>query len=352
MSRWGYRVAARSTAAKAMIMFAAGIVGCGSNATSTEPADDNTGTNGAAWSLGTLRTTNATDPTCPPNSVCRGVEVSCPAVTEPAAAFVAVANPTGTPRGVVVLTTGGGGETWALVRNERTDLFEQLRSDGFVVIQVRWAQDWLESSPGNDAGTAHLGCRPATVFKWIHETYFAPLGIARSTNGRCGFCITGNSGGSTQVSYALSHYGLESILDGVIPTGGPPHSVLAKACLRKAAEEQYWYADDTRNFIDRGFGFFDGNGPCRRGDALFTPRWNQESIATGGNDYVHPRTRVDFILGANDENMVAPNSDYVARLRSEGSPWVTLTIAANTPHSVLSSDTGRALVRAAVLATR
>lgn len=203
-------------------------------------------------------------------------------------AFVAVVSPTGTARGGVVFTSGSGRETWPIARGDRQDLLDQLRADGFNVVQLRGADNWLLSSPGDDAGTAHLGCRPATAFKWIHDVHFLPLGIARSANGRCGFCITGNSGGATQVSYPLSHYGLETILDAVLPTGGPPHAALAKACLVRPGEEAYWFGDGTRDFIDRGFGFFDGNGPCARRDPAFTARWEQESVATGGTR-LHPR---------------------------------------------------------------
>ncbi len=352
----GYRSSKpRKWAAPALLLVAALFILACAGATTTTDIDDGAGgapTPGATLPLGTLRTTTATDPTCPPNSVCRGIEVTCSGVTENAPAFVAIAAGTGAPRGVVVFTTGSGGETWALAQGERTDLMDQLRADGFIVVQLRWAKNWLVSSQGNDAGTAHLACRPATAFDWIHQTYFQPLGIERSANGRCGFCITGNSGGATQVSYALSHYGLESILDGVVPTGGPPHAAMAKACLLRPGEEAYWYPDDTRAFLDRGFGFFDGNGPCSRHDAAFTARWNQESVATGGADYTHPRTRVHFVLGDGDIGMRAPNSDYVARLRAEGSPWVTLEISPATQHAVLVSDNGRASVRAAFLATR
>ncbi len=353
VSRYRGSVAAR-WAGSVLVVAAAVALGCAGAKSPTEAGENTTPAPvaGQVLALGTLRATNIADPTCPPGSLCRSVEISCSGVAEPIRAFISVANPVGNPRGVVVFTTGSGGETWALIRGERTDLLEQLRTDGFIVVQVRWATNWLVSSQGNDAGTARLACRPATAFNWIHETYFQPLRIARSAGGRCGFCITGNSGGATQVSYALSHYGLETILDGVVPTGGPPHAALAKACLLKPGEEDYWFADGTRDFIDRAFGFFDGNGPCARHDAAFTSRWNQESVATGGSDYSHPQTRVHFILGDLDINMRAPNSDYLARLRAAGSPWLTLQMAPATPHAVLGTDAGRDNVRAAFLATR
>lgn len=327
------------------------VAGCSESSSSTEPTVPPSIPLGAPLALGTLRTNGAAEPACPPNSQCRGIEVTCPGVNQPADAFVAVASSLGNPRGVVVFTTGGGGEAWAIARGDRTELLDDLRADGFKVVQLRWATNWLVSSQGNDAGTSRLACRPATVFKWIHDTEFLPMGIPRSSTGRCGFCITGNSGGATQVSYAISHYGLEAILEAVVPTGGPPHAALAKACLRRPGEEAYWYAEDTRNFIDRGFGYLSGNGPCFRSDPSFVTRWNEESVATGGSDYSHSRTRVHFILGDQDIGMRAPNADYVVRLRSAGSPWVELETAPGTQHSVLGSSAGRDAVRRAFLAT-
>jgi hypothetical protein len=213
------------------------------------------------------------------------------------------------------------------------------------VVQVRWKTNWLQSSPGNDAGTAHLGCRPATVIARIHQDLYLPLGVTPAL-GRCGFCITGNSGGSTQVSYALTHYGLEGLLDGVMPTGGPPHAALRKSCL---GEPGYDYPLATRQFLDQAFGYFSGNGPCALRDAAFTPRWDAEAVATGGTDYHHPRTRVHFVIGASDTGMQVVSADYSGRLRSAGTPMLAVEIAPNTPHNVMSTVQGRAALMAAIL---
>lgn len=322
-----------------------------SSGTPSEPGD-NVPPGSSVYSLGTLRTTSAGVPECPAGSTCRSIEVSCPAVKTAAPAYLSVAEPTAPPRGTLLFTTGGSGMGWAFRARDREALMEQLLGDGFRIVQLAWATNWLESSPGDTAGTAHLGCRPATVVKWVHETYFLPLGIARSSNGRCGFCITGNSGGATQSSYPLSHYRLEEILDAVIPTGGPPHSALSKSCLLRPGEAGYQYPPNTREFLDRGFGFFDGNGPCVRQDPSFTNRWDQASVATGGTDYNHPRTRVHFVFGENDEAQQTVGGDYADRLRNEGSPWVTSEIAAATGHGTMGTEQGRSAIRAAILATR
>jgi hypothetical protein len=172
--------------------------------------------------------------------------------------------------------------------------------------------------------------------------------VRPSRVGEAGFVITGNSGGASQVGYALTHYGLDEIVDVVIPTGGPPHSALAKSCMDNPAERGYWFDLGTRQFIDRGFGFYDGNGPAARQDSAFIPRWLEESHATGGNDYFHPRTRVHFIIGANDGGMRTIAADYYTRLRAEGTPFLAWELAPNTPHLVISTEAGRAALRNAI----
>src|SRR5439155_25769229 len=115
-------------------------------------------------------------------------------------------------------------------------LVDELRSLGFTVAQARWVTSWLESSTNDAAGQAHLACRPATLIKFLHGNYFLPMGVTNQQPGIAGFCISGNSGGSSQGGYALSHYGLDDILDVVIPSGGPPHSALAKSCMTNAEQ--------------------------------------------------------------------------------------------------------------------
>ncbi|MDQ3622024.1 MAG: hypothetical protein M3463_05985, partial [Verrucomicrobiota bacterium] len=182
------------------------------------------------------------------------------------------------------------------------------------------------------------------------EKYYLPLGIKLTQPGRAGFCITGNSGGATQVGYALSHYGLDRILDVVIPSGGPPHSVLAKSMLEPDRGRQgYGYPESTRTYIDKSFGYFDKDGPGRRQDPAFKPRWEQESVATGGNDYHHPTTRIHFIFGDRDKGMQTVAKDYFDRLQKEGAPLVKWELAPNTNHGIAQTPAGLAALKAAIL---
>ena len=77
-----------------------------------------------------------------------------------------------------MLATGGGGTAWWSEASSLAASFvDSLRADGFVVVQLRWVDPWLASAPGEDAGSGHLACRPATVFKWVHDNQFLPQGL-------------------------------------------------------------------------------------------------------------------------------------------------------------------------------
>jgi hypothetical protein len=303
--------------------------------------------------LGTVTTNSSTDTTCPADHTCQGIEVSCPSVSQSAAAFVATAQPTGPVRGLVALASGGPGNLWwSEVTGLGPPFVDSLRADGFVVVQLRWVDPWLASAPGEDAGPGHLACRPATVFKWVYDNQFLPLGLPATSVGRCGFCISGNSAGASQVAYAVSFYGLASILDAVIPTSGPVHAAVAKGCLQNPTEQAYWYDAAYRSTIDSSYGFPSGQGPCATQDATFLPRWTAESTDTGANDLFYPTTRVALIVGGQDPSYAPAHArDFAAALALAGSPYVTLQTVSSMPHRIQSSADGLSALHDALLAT-
>jgi hypothetical protein len=302
------------------------------------------------WPLGTLQTNSLSDGECPQGYKCQGFTVTVPSASETIQGFLAVGPARSTARGVIMAFTGGGGSVyWTEQEPAVYALGEELRSLGFTIVQVRWRGNWLHSSPGNDAGTAHLGARPATVVKHVYDTYYAPLGLTSAQAGQAGFALTGNSAGSTQTALSLCYYGLDEIIDVAVLTGGPPHSALAKSSLTNLDEQDYWFNLDTRQFVDRGFGFFDGDGPAARHDPTFATRWWQESLATGGNDYFHPKTRIHFIIGDDDMVIGTNAGDYFQRLRAEKTPYLTWEIAPKTGHPVYASEPGRQAIKNALL---
>jgi hypothetical protein len=302
------------------------------------------------WPLGMINTNSLTDSQVPSGYTSRGFTVRCPGVSNNISGFLAIRQRTGAPRGLLVMLTGGDGDKyWTSQHTGAYALAEELRTLGFTIVQVRWVSSWLESAPGEEAGPARLGCRPATVIKYIHDHYYLPLGVQSSRVGEAGFGVTGNSGGASQTCYALSYYGLDTIIDVAIPTGGPPHAALAKACMNTPGQEAYWYATNTLHDIDRCFGFFNNNGPAFRHDPAYIPRWIEQSHSTGGHDYYHPRTRVHFIQGETDWKMRVNAQDYMDRLKAAGTPFLVSEIAPNTAHAVYGTDAGRAAIKNALL---
>lgn len=301
------------------------------------------------FKIGTFRYLQEKAEDCPSGYECSVFEVNCTG-SEPARGVIAYAPYTGDrPKGLIMFFKGGEGRAYWTTPPEADQMAEDFRKTGFSIVQVKWNDSWLLSSPGIDAGIAHLAGRPATVITQVYKEYYKPLEKSIADKDFVGFCLTGNSGGASQISYALSHYGLDSILDVVVPTGGPPHAILAKSMLQNPGEEPYWYGDERRIFIDKGFGYFDNNGPGLRLDSSFVERWNEESVATGGNDYYHPETRLHFIIGADDRDMYYVSKDYIYRLFEEGNPDITFEIVPGTPHNVLKTGVGRAALKNAII---
>ncbi|CAN5742439.1 hypothetical protein BH20ACT2_BH20ACT2_09970 [soil metagenome] len=294
-----------------------------------------------------------TEGRCPGGHTCTKFEVSaCPAVSNDRDGYMAYGAARGTPRGMVVLFTGGAGSFyWSEDKPVAHALVEELRDEGIAVVQVRWVGAWEAPASGEDAGAARVACRPATAIEWIHRNLYLPLGVADGTVGACGFCIAGTSGGASQVSYPLSHFGLDTILDAVIPIGGPTHSAMTKGCLRRPGEEQYWYAGASTTQIDQPFGFLGTDGPCRGNstDPFWQGRWDAESVSTQGSDYHHPDTRVHFIIGGTDKPMQAHGGDYRDRLLAAGSPAVVFEVVPGMGHGIFQSTDGMAALKATLL---
>lgn len=301
--------------------------------------------------LGTLTTTSHEDSSCPAGHTCQAFDVICPMLQDSRSGFLAKAEPTVQTRGVVVLASGGHGTAYWAKSSTSEALIQDLQNEGFLVVQFRWTKSWLKSKKAEEAGPARVACRPATVVRWVYDNYYSPLGIDPAL-GECGFCISGNSGGSSQVSYPLSHFGLDSILDAVVPTAGPAHAALSKGCLRVSGEEDYWFDWGESANIDGSYGYGEG-GPCAVNDATWTSRWDEDSLDALDRDQYHASTRVHVIFGDDDYKRTVSwfhATDYIDRLIGAGSPYVTLEIV-RAGHTIHDYPDGAAAIKAALLAS-
>ena len=283
---------------------------------------------------------------------CSGFRVACPNVLLDAPGFFGTAPPLAPPRGLVVFFTGtSGSEYWTGSGVLTLPFMTSLRLDGFEVVQVRWTDGWLTAARGETPGPALLACRPATAVQWIHENLSPTLRAgAEAGPGQCGFCLTGQSGGADQAFYSLSFYGLEGIIDAVLPTSGPTHSAMVQGCLQ---DDGFTYGRSNAQLVDDSYGFVDdleGAGPCVNHVPAFSATWNRDGLDTGADDSVFETTRVHFIIGGMDPGEAPEHAEaYDEWLVASGSPHVTLQIVPGMQHTIYNSEDGLNALREALL---
>jgi hypothetical protein len=295
--------------------------------------------------LGTLTVTSGQD-TCSGPQACHIMfEVTCPQVEAPAAGDLIVTPASTAPKGLVMILLGGRGTGMEGVTRA---FLQMLRSDRFETVILSWQDSWLEASPGETVGPKRLACRSATAIKWAHDNLYQALGAAPPGLGGCGFCLHGNSGGASQIAYALSFYGLDKIVDAAVLSGGPPHAALAKGCLR---EPEYAFDKISARIIDASYGFLDEGGPCEKADPSFADHWNQDSADAGGV-YKIPDTRVAFVFVQGDPT-VGPSHGkvYLEKLQAANSPCVTDRTIPGTMHTIELMPNGRTALAQALLAS-
>jgi len=273
---------------------------------------------------------------------CYGIEVTCPEVSRPEQGWLKVGSPSAGPsKGTILITTGGPGTGLfdSFFHGQR--VLNELRAAGFRTVQLQWLGGWLFATPGQKEGHARLACRPATAARWVYDNLHEGASTAP-------FCATGHSGGAAQVSYMLSHYGLEDILSAVVPTGGPPMSRMDLSCAADdPAEESLSFPDWARRLIDSGFGFpSDGSGPCAQGDLSYGEMFREASVASGDGDYFYPQTLVWFLFEEQDNtHAAAMGATYHDLLVSQGSPMVRKDVIPEANHGFPGTPEGADKIR-------
>ncbi len=212
------------------------------------------------WPATTKITVQATDPLgtpavgatipCPSGiggvngGTCYQINTTCPGV-DPWSAYLKVNNPVGTPVGTVILGTGSGGS--ALYDNDFPDFFytdsggdtinggmnvvQGILDDGFTTAQVSFGSPFNNTNTSNGwltgpGGVRRLACRYASVVQWVSQNINASANLP--------LCATGNSGGAGAIGYAVTDYGMDSVLAMVETTSGPPMTRLDEACVPPA----------------------------------------------------------------------------------------------------------------------
>jgi pimeloyl-ACP methyl ester carboxylesterase len=166
---------------------------------------------------------------------------------------------------------------------------------------------------------------------------YEQLGV-RPNGLACGFCVVGNSAGSSQIAYSLGFYGLGDLIDAAVLSGGPPHAYFDRACLN---ESGWAYPPQFYVNFDASYGFGLRPGPCARHDQSWATRWETNDVIDGAVSFELPTTRVLFIWGELDPTGAEPHQiAYEEDLKRAGSPHVTRIVVPNMTHEITASSAG------------
>jgi hypothetical protein len=225
---------------------------------------------------------------------------------------------------------------------------QSLAGAGLMNVMVAWVEPWLVSAPGEEAGTARLACRAASLVRFVHDRMYTPLG-ANPRPEQCGFCLVGESGGASEVAYTLGRYGLAGIVDRAVMVGGMPFASIQKGCLRTTSP--FYYGPTATRFIDAAYGFLPSQrGPCSAGKASFQDRWIEDSVNSPDAVLSYPHTGLEIIEGSEDTSPAIPlGGDYIDALRAAGTPFLHVQMVPGLSHGVASDPNGLVAVRAALL---
>ena len=158
---------------------------------------------------------------------CWGLNITCPNVQalQPYDATVKITTPTGASIGTIIFITGGGGITYYdSFFSNGASVIQDVVNAGFTAAQIVFdnpTDGWLTGPAQDGNGPITLACLPAAAIEWVYNSVLTP---------GTPLCATGNSGGSFAIAYALSQYGLDSVLTLAELTSGPEASRLDYGC--------------------------------------------------------------------------------------------------------------------------
>ncbi|MBA3912287.1 MAG: hypothetical protein H0X25_00165 [Acidobacteriales bacterium] len=288
-------------------------------------------------------------------STCYQLVVSCPDVSQEDPVDLKV-NAAAAPLGTILFTAGGGGKTWYDQEfTYGTDAVNQVIAGNFTAVQLLFESPvgyssslvpsgWL-SGPG---GVRKLSCRWATAAQWVHDNLLAA---------NAAFCATGNSAGSSAMSYSITHYGMQSVFDFFEQTSGPPMARIDQGCVCNSAATQSpcgsvtqssCYGVDGNMFIDPAY----ASSICSSAESTHSTT-NQDtfiddSILAPDANLVYPHLAMHFLFGGLDAG-AAPTqaAQYLSAVSAKGA--VTSSCVADAPHAILDAQDGANQVAADLL---
>lgn len=286
------------------------------------------------------------DSTCTTNvDDCWLVEVDCPGLDR-LQANLRFRYAQSTPKGAVVFTSGGPGTKFWGSGFPARSAQKTLAINGYTTVEIAWKGAWWNDShaslDGSYDGFPTVACRPASVARYIHDTFVA-------SDPNQAFCAVGTSGGSAQVAYMLTHYGLASILDLAMPVSGPPTTRNDIGCFQTPGYESMWYESGPASTVDKSFGI-DARGPCVSRNISYETLYRDSSVSLGG-EYFYPSTLVHFVFGGTDtSSAVAQGNHLFDTLAAAGTPLLGRETVPGAPHQVQDITEGATAIQNKILA--
>lgn len=282
-------------------------------------------------------------------NLCARVTVSgCRGVSD-ASAIVKLTFGAAPVAGTIVFGTGGSGTGFYESNvTARDDILVPLQQAGYQIVQRAWERPgWIPGADG--VGIAARACLHATLLEFIHTT--------RHSSG--GFCAQGHSAGATELAYALTRYGLGTILDQVVFAAGPPGVRLDYACMTKAASG--WNCQQPPGCTGRTCTFTAPTAQrvddtyetptsqrvvaCQMHDASWQSIWRSDSVLSPSAQTTFPNTQLRLVNGDSDcgSGVVAQAGEFLAAVSGD----VSQTLLAGVGHGVPGSTQGAAALLAA-----
>jgi hypothetical protein len=285
---------------------------------------------------------------------CYTIRVSCPGISNTLDATIKlgtslISNTIGT-----VMFYGGfdGTYYWDGFNVTNTVIITNVRLAGFQTVQIDWSANWMLSTPGNSVGMDGIACRPATVARWVYDTF-------HQANPSLPYCAVGHSNGASEVAYSMTLYGLDEVFDEAILESGPNFSLLEYGCWNTLGHNSLFLPGTDRGWVDRSFGI-SSNGPCAYNPAPpadptpikqpWRSIWQDVSVVTSHTLNIYPHTMVSLIFGSLDTSQTRYHgNEYANWLAASGTPFFTSTILLGAGHGTTYSPAGQAKLTSEII---
>ena len=263
---------------------------------------------------------------CGDNRTCYHVVVDCQGLT-PREAEVRARQVSGS-NGTVIFLWGGYGTRW--YGESAGEVVDAIYDEGYETYEIKWLGDQGYETDNFGQGFKKIMCAVGEVVRWIASDVADNPEVMGAT---------GYSGGSNQLAYGLTLYGLGNIFDVVVLTGGPPD--IADTCFRSPNPWRIW------DFI---MGWTDNGNYCQNNQG---PDWVVEALQAESltsplpdeiGDYHYPTTRVVFVEGGVDVYSNGARKFFNATTSEKS--WIELS---GVGHGILRDSGGAAAIQEMLL---